>query len=351
LDLFMVEIQTMEHRLDSDTKLVRGLVLDHGPRHPDMKTKMKNCYILTCNVSLEYEKSELNSQFMVTDPNKRQEIIEAERRTIDDRCRQIIALKNKVCTDDSKNFVVVNQKGIDPMSLDMLAKAGITALRRAKRRNMERLTLCCGGVALNSFDGMDEKALGFAADVYEEILGEEKYTFIEGVTNPHSCTILIKAPNKFSIQQIKDSIRDGLRAVKNAIEDECVVPGAGAFEIMMCQHLLKYADTVKGKPSIGVKCFAESLLIIPKTLAVNSGLDPLDCVLTLEQEFKSGHVVGLDLFSGECVDPVKSGIFDNFRVKEQILESSAFTACQLLYVDEILSAGKSSQKGGEGMQQ
>jgi len=255
---------------------------------------------------------------------------------------------------NKKNFVVVNQKGIDPLSLDMLAKAGITALRRAKRRNMERLTLCCGGVSLNSFDDMNEKCLGFADDVHEEILGEEKYTFIEGVTNPHSCTILIKAPNKFSIQQIKDAIRDGLRAVKNAMEDECLIPGAGSFEIALCDHLLKFADTIKGKPQIGVKCFAEALLIIPKTLAVNSGLDPLDSILKLQQGYKGGNLVGLDLTSGDCLDPIQSGIFDNFKVKEQILESSTFTASQLLYVDEILSAGKSQQKqqpeGMSGMQ-
>jgi T-complex protein 1 subunit zeta len=57
LDLFMVEIQSMEHKLETDTVLVRGIVLDHGPRHPDMRTKLKNCYILTCNVSMEYEKT------------------------------------------------------------------------------------------------------------------------------------------------------------------------------------------------------------------------------------------------------------------------------------------------------
>lgn len=361
LDLHMVEIQSMEHRLDTDTKLVKGLVLDHGPRHPDMKTKLKNCYILTCNVTLEYEKSEVNSQFMITDPDKRQEIIEAERKTVDDKVKQIIALKEKVCPKPSakstldnvilpeeRNFVVVNQKGIDPLSLDMLAKAGITALRRAKRRNMERLTLACGGVALNSFDDMNEKCLGYATDVHEEILGEEKYTFIEGVTNPHSCTILIKAPNRFSIQQIKDSIRDGLRAVKNAQEDNCLLPGGGAFEVALYDHLMKFSDSVKGKTQIGVKCFAESLLIIPKTLATNSGLDALDSTLKLQQEYKKGNLVGLDLISGDCLDPIASGIFDNFKVKEQILESATFTASQLLYVDEILSAGKSQQKISQG---
>lgn len=87
---------------------------------------------------------------------------------------------------------MINQKGIDPPSLDALAKEGIVALRRAKRRNMERLTLACGGVAVNSADDLDPSILGYAEEVYEHVLGEEKYTFVEGVKNPFSCTILIK---------------------------------------------------------------------------------------------------------------------------------------------------------------
>jgi T-complex protein 1 subunit zeta len=101
----------------------------------------------------------------------------------------------------------------------MLAKEGITALRRAKRRNMERLVLICGGQALNSFEQMDVECLGKAGLVYEHVLGEDKYTFIENVSNPHSVTILIKGPNKHTLTQIKDAVHDGLRAVKNAIED------------------------------------------------------------------------------------------------------------------------------------
>ncbi|KAL6961840.1 T-complex protein 1 subunit zeta [Sarracenia purpurea var. burkii] len=147
----------------------------------------------------------------------------AERRSVDERVKKIIELKNKVCSGNDNNFVVINQKGIDPPSLDLLARAGIIALRRAKRRNMERLVLACGGEAVNSVDDLTPDCLGWAGLVYEHILGEEKYTFVENVKNPHSCTILIKGPNDHTIAQIKDAVRDGLRAVKNTIEDESVV--------------------------------------------------------------------------------------------------------------------------------
>jgi len=95
--------------------------------------------------------------------------------------------------------VVINLKGIDPICLDMLAKEGILALRRAKRRNMERLILACGGKAVNAVDGLTKEDLGYAEEVYEHTLGEEKYTFVEGCKNPLACTILIRGPNEYTI--------------------------------------------------------------------------------------------------------------------------------------------------------
>merc|ERR1719191_645858 len=174
-----------------DTQLVRGIVMDHGARHPDMAKRVENAYILTCNVSLEYEKTEVNSGFFYKTAAEREQMVAAERQFIDERVRRIIELKKQVVGDDkTKGFVVVNQKGIDPLSLDMLAKAGIVALRRAKRRNMERLTLACGGQAMNSVDELTPDCLGQAGLVYEHILGESKFTFVEKCANPKSVTIM-----------------------------------------------------------------------------------------------------------------------------------------------------------------
>jgi len=344
IDLFMVEIMTMQHKMDVDSKLIKGLVLDHGSRHPDMPKRVENAFILTCNVSLEYEKSEINAQIMYKNANEREKMVEAERKFVDDRVRAIIELKRKVCDTKDKTFVVINQKGIDPMSLDMLAKEGILSLRRAKRRNMERLTLACGGVAVNAVEDLDASILGHADSVYEHVLGEEKYTFVEGVKNPFSCTVLIKGPNKHTIVQLQDAVRYGLRAVKNTIEDGFVVPGAGAFEIACADALMKYKDGVSGRAKLGVEAFAQALLVIPKQLASNSGFDPMDIIVTLQEEYSKGHVVGIDLATGDALDPTSEGIWDNYRVLRQLLNSSAVIASQLLLVDEIMRAGKKSFK-------
>ncbi len=346
VDLYMIELMEMQHKTALETQLIRGLVLDHGCRHPDMPRQLKNAYILTCNVSMEYEKSEVNSGFFYKTAEEREKFILAEREFIDQRVKKIIELKRKLCDGTDKTFVVINQKGIDPMSLDQLAKEGIMALRRAKRRNMERLALACGGTALNSFDDIDESSLGFAGLVYEYTLGETKYTFVEECKTPMSVTILIKGANKHTLAQIKDAIRDGLRAINNTIDDKCLIPGAGAFEIRAFNELMKYKDTVKGKVRLGIQAYAEALLVIPKVLAVNSGYDAQDTIVKLQEEDRlNPEPVGLDLSTGEAMKPIDMGVFDNYIVKKQILNSCSIIASNLLLVDEIMRAGMTSLKG------
>ncbi len=300
IDLHMVELMEMQHRSEAETNLVKGLVLDHGGRHPDMPKRVENCYILTCNVSLEYEKTEVNSGFFYKSAEEREKLVAAERQFIDDRVKKVIEFKRKMCDNTDKTFVIINQKGIDPLSLDALAKEGILALRRAKRRNMERLALACGGQAMNTFDDLDESSLGYAGVVYEHVLGENKFTFVEECKNPRSVTVLMKAPNKHTLVQMKDAVRDGLRAVKNAIDDGCVIPGAGAYEVAVNLALKKAMEQLKGRSRLGMQAYADGMLVIPKVLASNSGHDPQDVMVTLITESNdSGVAVGLDCATGK----------------------------------------------------
>jgi len=342
LDLHMIERMHMLHQDAANTRLVKGLVMDHGARHPDMPKYLENCYVLTCNVSLEYEKTEFDAGFEFSSAEQREKMVESERTMTDEKVMQLIDLKRQVCTpENGYNFVVINQKGIDPLSLDMMAKENIIGLRRAKRRNMERVTLACGGVPVNSFDDLTPDVLGWAGKVWEETLGETKYTFMEDVKDPHACTVLLKGPNPHTIAQLKDAVRDGTRAVANAIEDLRVVPGAGAFEIAAAESLYAFQKTVSGKAKVGVKAFADALLVIPKTLAANSGFDVMDTIIKLQEErASSGAAIGLDVESGDPILPESEGIWDNYRVKRQFLQLSTVIASQLLLVDEVMRAGR-----------
>jgi len=349
LDLNMIEVLHMKNKLVTDTRLIKGLVLDHGARHPDMPKRLENCYILTCNVSLEYEKSEVNAGFFYSSAEQRDRLVETERKFTDDKVRKIVELKRKVCTEENKkSFVLINQKGIDPPSLEMLAHEGIIALRRAKRRNMERLPLAVGGTAVNSVDDIDLDDLGHADLVYEQSLEDDKFTFFEGVKNPYSCTVLIQGSTEHSIAQMKDALKDGMRGVQNVIEDEAVVPGAGAFEVAAHVHLEQFKKSIEGKPRLGVEIFGKALLICPKTLLENSGMDVQDKLLKLlsERENKN-RAVGVSIATGDPIDPAIEGIFDNFSVKKQMLGLAPVLAEQLLLVDEVIRAGKSANSQGQ----
>eukprot|EP00956_Cyclotella_meneghiniana_P012211 scaffold17328_cov74-Cyclotella_meneghiniana.AAC.6 len=349
IDLNMVEIMTMQRKLGTDSRFVNGLVLDHGGRHPDMPKVLTNCRVMTCNVTFEYEKTEVQSGFFYSNAEEREKLVESERKWLDERCRRVIDFKRSVCKD-GESFVLINQKGVDPLSLDIFAKEGILCLRRAKRRNMERLTLACGGSPIHSVEDLEEDMLGYAGKVSEVSLGDDKFTFVEECRHAKSCTLLLQGPNGHTIDQIKDAVRDGLRAVKNAIEDGAVVPGGGAFELAAAMHLREtVVKNTKGRSKLGVEAYAEALLVIPKTLAENSGLDVQDSILKLvDAREESGLAVGLDCTTGEPMIPADEGVWDNVRVKRQCLHLSTVLASQLLLVDEVMRAGKQMGKAPEG---
>uniref|UniRef100_A0A0D9S0B8 Chaperonin containing TCP1 subunit 6B n=1 Tax=Chlorocebus sabaeus TaxID=60711 RepID=A0A0D9S0B8_CHLSB len=318
IDLFMV-IMEMKHKSETDTSLIRGLVLDHG-----VKKRVEDAYVLTCNMSLEYEKTEVNSGFFFyKSAEEREKLIKAERKFIEDR-----ELKRKVCGDSDKGFVI-NQKGIDPFSSDALSREGVVALRRAKRRNMERLTLAWGGVALNSFDDLSPDCLGHAGLLCEyTLIGSSP--LLRSVNNPRSVTLLIKGPNKPTL--IKDAVRDGLRAVKIAIDDGKVLTIFQFYYIVLLGCVIKYKLSVKGRAQLGVQAFADALLVIPKVLAQNSGSDLQE---TLAEHSESVQLVGVNLNTGEPVVAAEVGI-DNDCVKKQLHHSCAVIATNILLVDEIM---------------
>eukprot|EP00934_Nitzschia_sp_Nitz4_P000098 Nitzschia sp. Nitz4//scaffold95_size97785//23708//25430//NITZ4_004658-RA/size97785-processed-gene-0.5-mRNA-1//1//CDS//3329560445//98//frame0 len=343
LDLNRIEILSMPRAKES--RFVNGLVMDHGARHPDMPDVLTNCHIMTCNLSLEYEKTETQAGFFYSSAEEREKLVESERKWLDERCKQVIDFKRSVCKD-GESFVIINQKGVDPLSLDIFAKEGIICLRRAKRRNMERLTLACGGSPIHSLQDMEPSQLGYAGKVSQVTLGEDKFTFVEDCANAKSCSILLQGPNEHSIQQAKDAVKDGLRALKNAVEDQALFPGAGAFEIAAYEHLVHAViPTTTGKTKLGIQAFADALLIVPKTLAENSGFDVQTTILKLQEERQSSNMlVGLDVATGEVMLPQDQGVWDNVRVKRQSLYLSTVLASQLLLVDEVMRAGKQMGK-------
>eukprot|EP01024_Parvocaulis_polyphysoides_P018897 TRINITY_DN18429_c0_g1_i4.p3 TRINITY_DN18429_c0_g1~~TRINITY_DN18429_c0_g1_i4.p3 ORF type:complete len:193 (-),score=37.02 TRINITY_DN18429_c0_g1_i4:313-891(-) len=149
----------------------------------------------------------------------------------------------------------------------------------------------------------------------------------------------------FVVGLISVRLGDGLRAVKNALQDENLIPGAGAFEVAAAHHLrTNTKKQLEGRAKLGVDIFAEALLGIPKTLAENSGFDAQESIISIQEESENGNVVGLDISTGEPFDPVMAGVYDNYVVKKQMIQSAPIIASQLLLVDEVMRAGVNVRK-------
>nr|UXY88509.1 T-complex protein 1, zeta SU [Cryptomonas curvata] len=330
IDLDMIEIISMESQVEFESRFIKGIVLDHGSRHIGMPSILNDSFILLCNISLEYEKTELDSEFMFNSTDKQEKLSIKERECIDKKVKKIIQLKRSVCRDSKKGFLVINQKGIDVISLDLLSKEGILGIRRAKRRNMERISLMCNAVPINSVDNIKAEVLGYAGLVYEQIIGEEKYTFIENVSNPFSGTILIKGRNSFLKQQIKDVIQSSLTTLKLFIKDKCALMGGGRIELASYNHLISYSDLIKGRKKFGIIALAIGILNIPKILSENSGEDPYLYFNKIENTFLPNN----DLILGSKWN--QTDILDCFTIKKQIFNSVCLVANTILLIDEII---------------
>lgn len=199
---------------------------------------------------------------------------------------------------------------------------------------------------MQAVEDLTADCLGEAGVVYEYQLGDEKFTFMEELRDPSSCTVLIRGPNSFTIGLINESLRDGLRAVKNTIESSCIVPGAGAFEIAANKYLLSNLDKAQGRAKLGVEIFAESLLVVPKALAENSGHDAQETIIKMREALAANPeaAVGFDIYTGDVLEPEGAGILDTYLSKRHMIGTAPVIANQLLLVDEILRAGRKKEK-------
>lgn len=337
IDLDRIEVMRIKSS-QKYVKLVKGLIIDQGFRHPLMAKRMKNVCVCVINFSLELEDTAVKTFIPVANADQRERLTKASRKFVDEKVKTIIELRDAIEGD----FLLVNGKGIDAPSMDILAHAKISALRRVSKKNLMRLTHACGCRIVNFVDDLRADYLGYAGVVYEEThKGDNKYIFIDEVKEPKAVSIAIAGATEMNSKLVETAIRDGLRSLKNAHDDKKLLPGAGAFEIALAKHMQEFKKTVDPPLNrIGVDIFAEALLSIPRTLLANSGLDQVEVLSEMQQEAEEGELAGVDLDTGEVIDPTIFGIFDNYCVKRGIIQASPIVASQLLLVDQIIQSGK-----------
>jgi thermosome len=332
-DIDQIQIIKKEGKSLFDTSLINGVIIDKEVVHSRMPKRIEDAKISLVNAALEVEKTEFSAEVRIKDPTQVKAFLDQETRML----KGMIAKIKKAGAN-----VVFCQKGIDDMAQHFLAKEGILAARRVKESDMEKLSRATKAKIVMNLEDLQLEDLGYAGLVEERKVGDDEMIFVEGCKDPKSVAILVRAGLERMVNEAERAFNDALSVVSDVVEHNKVVPGGGAVEAEIAKELRSYAMKIGGREQLAVDAFAESMEIVPKTLAENAGLEPIDIVSELRaaHEKPKGASMGVDVFKGKVVDMQKQGVIEPAIVKEQAIKSASEIACMILRIDDVIAASK-----------
>ncbi len=330
IDIENIKIEKKVGGTMEDSELIEGMILDKERVHSNMPKKVEGAKIALLNSAIELKETEVDAEISITSPDQLQSFLDQEE-------KMLRAIVEKV--QNSGANVVFCQKGIDDMAQHFLAKAGILAVRRVKKSDMEKLVRSTSAKLVTNIDEMSAEDLGKADKVEEKKIAGDSMIFITGCVNPKSVSILLRGGTEHVIDNIERALNDALRVVAVAIEDKKLVAGGGAPEIEVALQLQDYAASLSGREQLAVKAFAEALEVVPRTLAENAGLDPIDMLVELRSHHEKGiTTAGLNVYLGEVIDMWEAGVVEPLRIKTQAINAGAEASVMILRIDDIIAS-------------
>jgi thermosome len=315
------------------TKLINGIAIDKEVVHSGMPKRVENAKIALINSPIEVEKTEFSAKISIERPEEMQAFLDEEERMLREMVENIASTGANV---------LICQKGIDDLAQHFLAKQDVLTIRRCTQSNMEKLAKATGAKIVINIEDLTSEDLGHAELTEERKVGEDKWVFIEGCTNPKAVTILIRGGTDKAVDEADRSIHDALCVVRNIVLAPSVVAGGGAPEVEVSSRVRKWAESLSGKEQLAALAFAEALEVIPITLAENAGLDPIDILVELRSRHEKGELwAGVDVFNGKVNDMASLDVYEPLVVKEQIVKSSSEVASMILRIDDVISSGRS----------
>jgi len=324
----------------ADTELVEGVIVDKERVHPAMPSRVENARIALLNAALEVKKTEVSAEIRIREPTQMQAFLNEEENVLK---RYVDAIRQAGAS------VVFCQKGVDDLAQHYLAKEGIYAVRRVKESDMKKLQKATGARLANKIEEMTSADLGAAKEVYERKIGDDKMTFVTGCKNPRSVSILIRGGTEHVVDEMERSLEDALSVVAVAVEDGRYLTGGGSVEMELALGLKSIASTIGGREQLAVEAFANAMEVIPRTLAQNAGMDPIDTLIELRQAHKAGKTtVGVDPLAGKNSELKRLGILEPLRVLKQAVASATDAAVMILRIDDVIASKSPKTEPGKG---
>ncbi|KAA0000707.1 MAG: thermosome subunit [Thermoplasmata archaeon] len=340
VDIDNIKVEKKQGGSVEDTELINGIILDKERVHPDMPTVVKDAKILLLNTALEVKKTEVDAQIRISDPAQLQKFLEEEEAMIRNMVEKI---------KESGANVVICQKGIDDLAQHYLAKAGIFAVRRVKKSDMEKLAKATGGSILSELDEIKPDDLGSAGKVEERRIGEDKMVFITECKEAKAVSILIRGGTEHVVDEIERGLHDALSVIAVTLEDGKMTTGGGSAAIEIALAVREYASTVGGREQLAIEKFADAIEVVPRALATNAGIDPIDILIELRKAHAEGKKhYGVDVYKGGIADMKELNVLEPLRVGRQAIRSATEAAIMILRIDDVIAAREVSKEKGKG---
>lgn len=335
IDTDNVKIEKKQGGSMNDTSLIEGILIDKEVVHSGMPKRIENAKIALVDSALEVKELESDAKVSIDSPEKMQAFLDNEEKMLKGMVKKVT---------DSGARVLLCQKGIDDSAQHYLAKAGILTARRVKKSDMEALARATGANIITNLNELSRQDLGFAGLAEEKKIAGDEMIFVEKCREPKAVTILIRGGTEHVVNEVERAMEDAIKGIAAALELGKILPGGGAPEIEVARGLKKHAESFKGREQLAVTAFAEAIEIVPRSLADNAGLDPIDKLANLRaQHEKNDRNAGLDVFTGRIEDMLKLGVIEPLKIKLQAIKSASEATEMILRIDDIISAGASER--------
>ena len=320
-----------------DTEIVKGLVIDKEPVQLNMDKIVKGAKIALIDSAFEVKKTEIDAKIQINDPSQLSAFVKEEENMLKRMVDKVV---------ETGANVVFCQKGIDDPAQHMFTKAGIYACRRVKKSDMERLAKSTGAGIVNNISDLDKSDLGYADLVELKKVGDEQMTFVSGLKDPKTVTVLVRGGTTHVADEVERSLVDAWSVVKVAIEDGKMVTGGGSTAMEIAMQLRDYAQSVGGREQIAIEAFASAMEVIPSTLAENAGQDPINVLIEMRKQHKGKKTyAGFNPYTGKVEDMKKLNVIEPYRIGKQAINSATDAAVMILRIDDVIAA---ADHGGPG---
>ncbi|KAF2008157.1 t-complex protein-like protein 1 gamma subunit [Amniculicola lignicola CBS 123094] len=330
-----------------DSQVLDGVMLNKDITHPKMRRRIENPRVILLDCPLEYKKGESQTNIEISKEEDWNRILQIEEEQVKAMCDAIIALKPDL---------VITEKGVSDLAQHFFVKHNITAIRRVRKTDNNRIARATGATIVNSVFSATAADIGTHCGLFEiSKIGDEYFTFLTQCKDPKACTILLRGPSKDILNEIERNLHDAMGVARNVIWNPKLCPGGGATEMAVAVGLERKAKLIEGVAQWPYRAVAEAMEVIPRTLIQNSGNSPIKVLTQLRAKHAEGltedgkHTQsswGIDGDAGKVVDMKTYGVWEPLAVKEQSVKTAVESACLLLRVDDIVAAKAAKQASG-----